>query len=112
MDSRSYEKDGRQVAGRRGVRQDNGKHQSRRGAWSRQSRRYDEPHSEHLNQESREEKDVRIRQGRTVEYGDQDLYERGPVLEIRQGRVPQAACLQSGLSAMQILRIADRWRRG
>ena len=57
-------------------------------------RRHAQPDPEHLHQEGREEEDVRLRQGRALEHGDQDLSERQPVLDVRQGQVPGAAGLR------------------
>ena len=68
-------------------------------------RRQADRDQQHLHQEGREEEDVRLRQGRALEHGDQDLSERQPVLDLRQGGVPQAAALQPRLPALQILRV-------
>ncbi len=46
-----------------------------------------EPNREHLHKESRKEEDLRLRQGRTLEYRDQDLQQRWHVLEIRPGEI-------------------------
>ena len=78
----------------------------RRGARAGVVRRHAQPGAEHLHQEGREEGDVRLRQARALEHGDQDLSERQPVLDLRQGSLPQAAGLQPRLPALQILRIA------
>ena len=67
--------------------------QGRRAARAGQLRRHAQSGPEHLHQEGREDEDVRLRQGRAVERGDQDLSGRQPVLDLRQGRVPQAAGL-------------------
>ncbi len=68
-----------------------------------QHRRDAQPGAEHLHQESREEEDVRVRQGRALEHRHQDLRERQPVRAVQQGRVPQDAGLQPRLPALQIL---------
>jgi len=88
------------------VHQDHGQHQDRCAARAGAARSGDqEPGRERLYQEGREEDDVRLRQARTLEYGDQDLSERRHVLHLRQGQVPRAAGLQPRLPALQILRI-------
>ena len=73
-------------------------------------RRHAQPGAEHLHQEGREEGAVRLRQARAVEHGDQDLSERQPVLDLRQGEIPGAAGLQPRIPALQILRIAQSAR--
>ncbi len=59
-----------------------------------------QPGPEHLYQEGREEEDVRLRQRRAVEHGDQDLSERQPVLDLWQGQVLATAGVQQGLPAL------------
>ena len=66
-------------------------------------RRHAQSGAQHLHQEGREEADVRLRQAGALEHGDQDLSERQPVLDLRQGRVPQAAGVQPRLPAVQVL---------
>src|SRR5262249_32127695 len=80
-------------------------HQDRRGARAGQPRRVAQPGAEHLHPQGRAEEDVRLRQGRALEHGDQDLSERWPVLEVRQGGVPAAAGLRARFPAVQELRI-------
>ena len=70
------------------------------------SRRSAHRRQQHLHQEGREEEDVRLRQGRALEHGDQDLSKRQPVLDLRQGGLPQAAGLFARLPAVQVLRLA------
>ena len=86
------------VAGRRAVRQADGGAQDRRRARAGRVRRHAQPGAQHLHQEGREEEDVRLRQGRALEHRDQDLSERRPVLDLRQGCVPQAAGLFAATS--------------
>ena len=88
------------------IHQADARHQDRRGARPGRARRPADRGAEHLHQEGREEEDVRLRQGRALEHGDQDLSQRQPVLDLRQGQVPGAAALQPRLPALQILRIA------
>ena len=85
--------------------QDHGRHQARRGARAGVVRRHAQPDPEHLHQEGREEEDVRLRKGRALEHGHQDLSERQPVLDVRQGQVPGPAGLRQELPALQVLRI-------
>ena len=95
----------RQVPRRAGIHQATIGDEVRRGARAGQLRRHAQSGAEHLHQEGREEEAVRLRQGRALERGDQDLSERQPVLDLRQGDVSQAAGLQPRLPAMQILRV-------
>ena len=53
-----------------------------------------------------EKKNVRLRQGRAVEYGDQDVSGGRHVLDLRQGQVFGAAGVQPGFPALQVLRVA------
>ena len=105
VDRRDAEKDRRQVSGAARIHQDHDRHQARRRARPGRARRPAHRGPEHLHQESREEEDVRLRQGRALEHGDQDLSQRQSILDLRQGRVPQAAGLFARLPAVQILRI-------
>ena len=65
---------------------------------------------EHLHQEGREEEDVRLRQGRTLEHGDQDLSQRQHLLDLRQGAVPGTADVRPRLPALQALQLAGHVR--
>jgi branched-chain amino acid transport system substrate-binding protein len=72
--------------------------------------RHQEPDPEHLHQEGRKEEDVRLRQGRALEHGGQDLQQRQHILAIRPGEVQSAAGLQPRFPALQILRLkAIEW---
>ena len=97
----------RQVSGAAPVHQDHARHQARRHTRAGLARRSADRREQHLHQEGREEEDVRLRQGGALEHGDQDLSKRQPVLELRQGRLPQAAGLFARLPAVQVLRIAE-----
>jgi branched-chain amino acid transport system substrate-binding protein len=57
--------------------------------------------AQHLHQEGREEEDVRLRQGRALEHGDQDLSERQPVLDLRQGAFLKQPVYSARLPAVQ-----------
>ena len=105
LDRRGDQEGGRQVAGLGEIHRAGLGREARRGARAGRLRG-PQPGAEHLHQEGREEEDVRLRQGRALEHGDQDLSERQPVLDLRQGQVPEAAGLQPRLSALQILRIS------
>ena len=59
-----------------------------------------QPGREHLHQEGHEDEDVRLSEGRAVERRDQDLPACQPVLDLREGEVPQAAGLQPQLPAV------------
>ena len=95
----------RQISGAARVHQDHDRHQARRRARSGRARRPAHRGPEHLHQEGREKEDVRLRQGRALEHGGQDLHERRAVLDLRQGGVPQAAGLFARLPAVQVLRV-------
>src|SRR5262245_66653279 len=75
------------------------------GARNGQLRRYAKPSEEHLHQEGREEEDVRVRQGRALEYGDQDLSRRQPILDLWKGNFSETTGLQPRFPALQVLRI-------
>ena len=62
------------------------------------TRRNAQSDRERLHQESREEEDVRLRQGRALEHGDQDLSQGQPVLDLRQGEIPCPAGLRPRIS--------------
>jgi Periplasmic binding protein len=66
---------------------------------------------EFRNPEGREEEDVRLREGRAMEHRDQDLPGGEPVLDLRQGRLRQAAGVRPRLPAVQILRMKSNDRR-
>ena len=92
-DRRRDAADQRQVDELGGLHQTIHRAETRRGARSGLVRRAAQPGAEHLHQESREEDDVRLRQTRALEHGDQDLSERQPVLDLREGEIPRAAGL-------------------
>ncbi len=81
--------------------------QGRGAARAGQLRRHAQSGAQHLHQEGREEEVVRLRQSRALEHRDQDLPERQPILDLREGQVPQAAGLRPRLPALQILRIGN-----
>ncbi len=103
----TLKKTGGKYPGRAAVHQDDAGHQDRRRSRPGFARRPADRRQQHLHQEGREEENVRLRQGRALEHGDQDLSERQPVLDLRQGHVPETAALQSRLPAVQVLRIAS-----
>src|SRR5215831_16688164 len=68
-DRRSHERNEGHVAGYGRVRQAPRQPEDRRGTRAGLVRRVPQSGAEHLRQEGREEEDVRLRQGRTVEHG-------------------------------------------
>ena len=85
IDRRRDQEGRRQVAGLGEIHRHGLGGEDRRRARAGQLRR-SQPGAEHLHQEGREEEDVRLRQGRALEHGDQDLSGGQPVLDLRQGR--------------------------
>ncbi len=80
-------------------------HRARDAARPGPPRRDEEPGPQRLHPDREKEEGARLRQGRAVEFGGQDLPERRPVLEVQEGGFPEAAGLQPRLSAVQVLRV-------
>jgi hypothetical protein len=110
-DPRSAEANQGQMAGPGKIHQDAVEPKAGHGARSGAVRRAAQSDPEHLRQEGREKENARVRQGRAVEYGDQDLSQREPVLQVRQGQIPEAAGLQPRLPAVQVLRMTHHAAR-